>query len=81
MTDESAAAGERTTPSGIPVEPVYQPENAAGLDHERDLGLPGEFPFARGIYPDMYRGKTWTMRQYAGYASAKESNARYRYLL
>ncbi|MGH2793813.1 MAG: acyl-CoA mutase large subunit family protein, partial [Actinomycetota bacterium] len=68
-------------PSGIPVEPVYQPENAAGLDHERDLGLPGEFPFARGIYPDMYRGKTWTMRQYAGYATARESNARYRYLL
>ncbi len=81
MTDESAAAGERATPSGIPIEPTYFPGHAAGLDPERDLGAPGEFPFTRGIYPDMYRGKTWTMRQYAGYATAKESNARYRYLL
>jgi methylmalonyl-CoA mutase N-terminal domain/subunit len=81
MSDESAVGDERTTPSGIPIEPLYLPEHAADLDPERDLGKPGEFPFTRGIYPDMYRGKTWTMRQYAGYASAKESNARYRYLL
>ncbi|MGH2728449.1 MAG: acyl-CoA mutase large subunit family protein [Actinomycetota bacterium] len=71
----------RATPSGIPIEPLYLPEHSAGLNPERDLGRPGEFPFTRGIYPDMYRGKTWTMRQYAGYATAKESNARYRYLL
>ncbi len=80
MSNESAG-DERTTPSGIPIEPLYLPAHAADLDPERDLGKPGEFPFTRGIYPDMYRGKTWTMRQYAGYASAKESNARYRYLL
>ena len=59
----------RTTPSGIPVDPVYGD------------GAPGDFPYTRGIYLDMYRGKVWTMRQYAGYATAAESNARYRYLL
>src|SRR3984885_7335950 len=58
--------------------PVYP---AADLDAERDLGFPGEFPFTRGIQPTMYRGRLWTMRQYAGFATAEESNARYRYLL
>jgi methylmalonyl-CoA mutase N-terminal domain/subunit len=52
-----------------------------GRDYEQDLGFPGEYPFTRGVYPSMYRGRLWTMRQYAGYASAEESNARYRYLL
>src|ERR671924_1030666 len=80
MSDESREAG-RTTPSGIPIEPLYGPEHAAELDPDRDLGAPGEFPFTRGIYPDMYRGKSWTMRQYAGYATAKETNRRFRYLL
>ena len=61
-----------STASGVPVRPVYSPAGCAG---------PGEFPFTRGIYPTMYRGRLWTMRQYAGYASAAESNARYRYLL
>ncbi|MBI4728348.1 MAG: methylmalonyl-CoA mutase [Acidobacteria bacterium] len=74
-------AGERSTPSGIPVEPVYGPESLPGFDPAAELGSPGEFPYARGVYPDMYRGRVWTMRQYAGYASARESNARYRYLL
>src|SRR5882672_991082 len=50
-------------------------------DHMGDLGFPGEFPFTRGIQPTMYRGRLWTMRQYAGFATAAESNARYRYLL
>ena len=59
---------------------AYRPEDAADLDFERDLGEPGEYPFTRGIYPEMYRTRLWTMRQYAGYASAKESNRRYRYL-
>ena len=69
---------DRTTPSGIPIEPLYEPSDdfdPAGI------GRPGEFPYVRGVYPDMYRGKVWTMRQYAGYATAAESNARYRYLL
>src|ERR671923_2475183 len=81
MSGSSADDVGRATPSGIPVEPLYGPEQAADVDADRDLGVPGEFPFTRGIYPDMYRGKTWTMRQYAGYATARESNARYRYLL
>ncbi|HIQ05950.1 MAG TPA: methylmalonyl-CoA mutase [Anaerolineae bacterium] len=69
------------TPSGIPVERLYTPADIAELDYGRDLGFPGEYPFTRGVYPTMYRGRFWTMRQYAGYASAEESNRRYRYLL
>jgi methylmalonyl-CoA mutase N-terminal domain/subunit len=67
----------KTTDSGIPVKPVYTEKNKAVTGNE----LPGEFPFTRGIQPDMYRGKLWTMRQYAGFSSAEESNKRYRYLL
>ena len=69
------------TSSGLKLDTVYAPEDIAGLDYERDLGYPGEFPFTRGVQPTMYRGRLWTMRQYAGYASAEESNRRYRYLL
>jgi methylmalonyl-CoA mutase, N-terminal domain len=71
-----AATDERRTESGIEVKPVY---SAADAPHE--LEPPGEFPFTRGPYPDMYRGRPWTIRQYAGFASAEESNERYRYLL
>ncbi len=60
---------------------VYRPADIASLDYQRDLGDPGAYPFTRGIYPNMYRDRLWTMRQYAGYASAAESNRRYRYLL
>jgi methylmalonyl-CoA mutase, N-terminal domain len=59
----------------------FNPYNTREIDYEKDLGAPGEFPYTRGIYPNMYRGRFWTMRQYAGYASAEESNARYKYLL
>jgi len=59
----------------------FNPYNTREIDYEKDLGAPGEFPYTRGIYPNMYRGRLWTMRQYAGYASAEESNARYKYLL
>jgi methylmalonyl-CoA mutase, N-terminal domain len=69
-------ADDRRTESGIEVKPVYTPADAP-----RPLELPGEFPFTRGPYPDMYRGRPWTIRQYAGFASAEDSNARYRYLL
>ncbi|HEV2356322.1 MAG TPA: methylmalonyl-CoA mutase family protein [bacterium] len=69
------------TASGIPVARVYTGADAAGIDPRRDIGLPGEAPFTRGIYPTMYRGRLWTMRQYAGYATAEESNRRFRYLL
>src|ERR1043165_3148699 len=57
------------------------PEDVAGIDPEADIGLPGIFPFTRGGQPDMYRGRPWTMRQYAGFGTAAESNQRYRYLL
>ena len=71
-----------TTPSGLPLERVYTEESlGGGWDPEGALGYPGEFPHTRGIYPSMYRGRMWTMRQYAGFGSAAESNQRYRYLL
>jgi methylmalonyl-CoA mutase, N-terminal domain len=69
------------TPTGLPMEPVIGPGELEGWDSERDLGFPGQFPFTRGVYPTMYRGRLWTMRQYAGFGSAVDSNRRYRYLL
>ena len=70
-----------TTLSGLPVERLYTPESLPHWDADEALGYPGEFPYTRGIYPTMYRGRFWTMRQYAGFGSAAESNKRYRYLL
>ncbi|MFQ3565829.1 MAG: methylmalonyl-CoA mutase family protein [Aggregatilineales bacterium] len=71
-----------TTSSGILLEPIYTPDDAPDRDdYETLLGFPGEYPFTRGIQPTMYRSRLWTMRQYAGYATAEESNARYRFLL
>ncbi len=70
-----------TTSWGSPVERVYTPAETAGLDYSRDLGFPGQYPFTRGVQPTMYRGRLWTMRQYAGFGSAEETNVRYRYLL
>jgi methylmalonyl-CoA mutase N-terminal domain/subunit len=67
--------------SGVPVEPVYGPAHLGNFDPERDLGLPGEFPYTRGIHPDMYRGRLWTMRQFSGFATPEETNRRYHYLL
>ncbi len=69
------------TPSGIELPVDFNPQNTDQTDYATDLGAPGEFPYTRGIYPTMYRGRLWTMRQYAGYATAEESNARYKYLL
>ena len=66
--------------SGVANEPVYTPE-MVDLDYERDLGAPGEYPFTRGVYPTMYRGRLWTMRQFAGFGTAEETNGRFRYLL
>ena len=68
-------------PGGLPIPAVISSEDLQGWDAESDLGNPGDFPFTRGVYPTMYRGRLWTMRQYAGYGSAAESNRRYRYLL
>lgn len=69
------------TTSGIPLETTYAPEDVADLNYHEDLAYPGEYPFTRGVQPTMYRGRFWTMRQYAGFADAEESNRRYRYLL
>jgi methylmalonyl-CoA mutase N-terminal domain/subunit len=71
----------RETDAGIEIRPIYGPEDLEGFDPARELGLPGEPPFTRGVYPSMYRGRLWTMRQYAGMGTAKETNARFRYLL
>jgi methylmalonyl-CoA mutase N-terminal domain/subunit len=70
-----------TTMSGLPLEGVYTPLDVADLDYARDLGFPGAYPFTRGVQPSMYRGRFWTMRQYAGFGTAEESNQRYKYLL
>jgi methylmalonyl-CoA mutase, N-terminal domain len=69
-----------TTMSALPVEPLYTPDLVA-IDYERDLGYPGVYPYTRGVYPSMYRGKLWTMRQFAGFGTAEETNVRFRYLL
>ena len=67
--------------SGIPVKRLYTPLDAPDFDYVEDLGLPGEYPFTRGVQPTMYRGRLWTMRQYAGFATAEDTNRRYRFLL
>jgi methylmalonyl-CoA mutase, N-terminal domain len=69
------------TMSGHPIEPVYTAEDLAGWDPDEKLGRPGEFPFTRGVYGSMYRGRLWTMRQFAGFGTVEETNARFRYLL
>ncbi len=69
-----------STISGLPVEPLVTPESVE-VDYDRDLGYPGVFPFTRGVYPSMYRGRLWTMRQFAGFGTAVETNERFRYLL
>src|SRR5918993_1042336 len=69
------------TSSGIDLPADFNPDNTEPIYYDKDLNSPGDFPYTRGIYPNMYRGRLWTMRQYAGYATAEESNARYKYLL
>jgi methylmalonyl-CoA mutase N-terminal domain/subunit len=71
---------QRRTDAGIEIQSLYRPDSL-DLDYERDLGDPGEYPFTRGVYPEMYRRRLWTMRQYAGFGSAEETNRRFRYLL
>src|SRR5438309_7688590 len=82
---KSLERGERKekfeTPSGIPVDRVYTPPDVSQLDYERDLGMPGQYAFTRGIQATMYRGRPWSIRQYAGFGTAEESNKRFRFLL
>jgi len=72
---------EFTTVSGLPVRVLYTPEDIADMEYDRDLGYPGEFPYVRGVYTNMYRGRLWTMRQFSGFGTAKDTNRRYKYLL
>ncbi|MBW2516261.1 MAG: hypothetical protein JRE88_05720 [Deltaproteobacteria bacterium] len=69
------------TASGIPIKSLYTPEDICDLDYHQQIGLPGEEPFVRGIYPSMYRGRSWTLRQLAGFGPAEETNKRYKFLL
>lgn len=78
---DSAMEGKTKTSSGIEVNLLYTPDDIKGVDYLNELGFPGEYPFTRGVYPTMYRGRNWTMRQYSGLATAEESNARYKFLL
>jgi len=71
----------RETLSGVPVKLVYAPADIPGFDFEKKLGQPGRFPYTRGIHPDMYRGRNWTMRQFAGFGTARDTNQRYKFLL
>jgi methylmalonyl-CoA mutase, N-terminal domain len=71
---------EFSTMSGVPIKPLYTPEDVEG-DFEEKIGYPGEYPYTRGVYPNMYRGRLWTIRQFAGFGSAKETNERFKYLL
>ncbi|HUY66827.1 MAG TPA: methylmalonyl-CoA mutase family protein, partial [Acidimicrobiales bacterium] len=71
----------RFTDSGIEIRPVYGPEDLEGWDSDRSLGAPGRYPFTRGIRGDMYRGRLWTMRQYAGFGTAESTNERFKFLL
>ena len=67
--------------SGIPVRPLYTPEDVADKTYDERLGYPGQYPFTRGVYPTMYRGRLWTMRMFAGFGRPEDTNARFKYLL
>jgi methylmalonyl-CoA mutase N-terminal domain/subunit len=83
--NESAAAPAReqppTTVSSVPIEPLYTPEDLPGFDPDTDLGYPGQYPFTRGVHATMYRSRLWTMRQFAGFGTARQTNERFRFLL
>ncbi|MFI5086775.1 MAG: methylmalonyl-CoA mutase [Terriglobales bacterium] len=78
---KKSAIAEEQTSSHISIHPLYTPADLAGLDYDRDVGYPGQFPYTRGVQTTMYRGRLWTMRQYAGMGDAEDSNKRYKYLL
>ena len=83
MTDKpkTAIPDNPQTSSHIPVRPLYTPADLEGSNLETEVGYPGQYPYTRGVQPTMYRGRLWTMRQYAGMGDAEESNGRYKYLL
>src|ERR671913_1226371 len=67
--------------SGIPIQPLYTSEDRAGRDDTTEIGFPGEYPYTRGVYPSMYRGRLWTMRMFAGFGRPEDTNLRFKYLL
>ena len=85
ILNSAMQSGERKnkfeSPSGIPLKPLYGPEDIQDINYLNDLGFPGTPPFTRGVYPNMYRGRVWTMRQYAGFADAEKTNERFKYLI
>ncbi|MFB0520574.1 MAG: methylmalonyl-CoA mutase family protein, partial [Desulfatiglandales bacterium] len=80
-SDKPEEIKEISLESGIKVKPVYGPEDIEDLNYEKDIGQPGEYPFTRGIHPLMYRKRPWTMRQYSGFGTARETNERFKWLL
>src|ERR1043166_707894 len=82
---ENAAAPRRdqppTTVSGVPVEALYTPESINGFDYDAALGYPGQYPFTRGVHASLYRSRLWTMRQFAGFGTPRQTNERFRFLL
>jgi len=80
MTDKERPVRFETL-SGIPIERVYTPESLGNWSHDEKLGAPGQYPFTRGVYPTMYRGRLWTMRMFAGFGRPEDTNARFKYLL
>src|SRR5882757_1094377 len=70
-----------TTVSSMPIEPLYTPETLNGFDPDADLGYPGQYPFTRGVHATMYRSRLWTMRQFAGFGTPRQTNERFRFLL
>src|SRR3984885_15296659 len=81
MATKSTPENERRTDSGIEIRPVSRPDDLAGWDYDAQLGDPGQYPYTRGIRPDMHRDRLWTMRQYAGFGSAADTNNRFKFLL
>ena len=81
MPERTPSGSDATTQSGMPIRRLYTPDDIRDFDYDRDLGFPGEFPYTRGVQPTMYRAKPWTMRMFAGFGTAEETNERFRYLL
>ncbi len=81
LDKSSERATAPTSESGIPIKRLYTPLDLEAVDYNQDIGYPGEFPYTRGVYPTMYRGRLWTMRNYAGFGTAEDTNKRFRYLL
>src|SRR5690554_4009338 len=70
-----------TTVSSVPIDPLYTPDNLDGFDYDTELGYPGQYPYTRGVHATMHRGRLWTMRQFAGFGTARQTNERFKFLV